>query len=81
MRVLVTGVAGFIGPWVARSLLAHGHDVVGSVRSGALRDGRTVASDLIEHPRFRVYAADLGDPRAVETLAEEVPVDAAVHMA
>jgi nucleoside-diphosphate-sugar epimerase len=81
MRVLVTGVAGFIGPWVARSLLAHGHDVVGTVRSGAPGDGRTVASDLIEHPRFRVHAGDLGDLRVVETLAREAPVDAAVHMA
>ena len=29
MRILVTGVAGFIGMAVARELLARGHDVTG----------------------------------------------------
>ena len=32
MRVLVTGVAGFVGPWVVAALREAGHEVHGLVR-------------------------------------------------
>jgi nucleoside-diphosphate-sugar epimerase len=76
MRVLVTGVAGFIGPWVARSLLVRGHDVIGTFRGA-----RVLPADLVGHTRFRPVAADLDDLRVVGALVDEARPDAAVHMA
>ena len=35
MKVLVTGADGFVGAWVIRELLRHGHHVVGAIRIGA----------------------------------------------
>ncbi|MBI3964235.1 MAG: NAD-dependent epimerase/dehydratase family protein [Chloroflexi bacterium] len=29
MRILVSGVAGFVGSWLAEALLDRGHDVLG----------------------------------------------------
>ena len=34
MRVLVTGIGGFVGPWLAGALRAHGHEPHGLVREG-----------------------------------------------
>jgi len=76
VMVLVTGVAGFIGPWVARALLASGHDVVGTYRGA-----RTLPEDLVQHHRFRSVAVDLGEPREVDALASVLRPDIAVHMA
>jgi nucleoside-diphosphate-sugar epimerase len=76
LRVLVTGVAGFIAPWVARSLLARGHDVFGTFRGI-----RALPEDLVAHPRFRALVADLDEPRDAAKLIGEVGAEIAVHMA
>lgn len=53
MRVLVTGVDGFVGRHLARELASSGHDVVGAVREG--HPGPTV-------PIFELHRCDLTDP-------------------
>ena len=58
MRVLITGVTGFLGSRSATLLAARGHDVLGLARPGGAARARTSGSDLaIQH-------VDAGDPAA-----------------
>jgi UDP-glucose 4-epimerase len=67
VKVLVTGVAGFIGSHVAEALLAAGHDVVGL-------DNLSSGSTLNVPPDVRLHRVDLRQPRAVaRVLAAERP--------
>ncbi len=73
MRVLVTGVGGFVGPWVAKSLCASGHTVYGLGRQAPAAEGQ------LAEERFRV--ADITDPAAVEAAVVDLAPDAVVHLA
>ncbi len=62
MKVLVTGVAGFIGSHVAERALADGYDVVGiDVVSDyySVAQKRSNLAALIAHPRFSFVEGDL----------------------
>lgn len=69
-RVLVTGVAGFTGRYVAAELIAAGHEVVGLSHPG----GQPV-------PGVRTRAVDLVDRTATLTAVAAAEVDAVVHLA
>lgn len=72
MRVLVTGIAGFAGPWVAEALAAAGHEVHGLVR------GAGPWPRLGDRPRL--HCGDLLDP-GFPALVRELGPDAVVHLA
>jgi GDP-4-dehydro-6-deoxy-D-mannose reductase len=70
VKVLVTGTGGFVGPHLARLLVARGHVVIGlDRRAGTVTEG------------VRQVAADLGDAEALAGVAEELRPDAVVHLA
>lgn len=70
MRVLVTGVGGFLGGPLARALLARGHEV-----AGTWVDARPCL------PGVEPFEADLRDlPRLVQIVEEAAP-DVVVHLA
>jgi GDP-4-dehydro-6-deoxy-D-mannose reductase len=77
MKVLVTGADGFVGQWLARDLLGHGHHVVGAIRLGGVPP-----AGLTEAERRRIdwVEFDLLSPDSVDRLAERRP-DALVHLA
>lgn len=80
MRVLVTGVAGFIGSHTAEALLARGDDVVGvdlPVTSAGAGD-RCNLTGLVGDPRFSLRRLDLRSAPLDPLLTE---VDAVVHLA
>jgi GDP-4-dehydro-6-deoxy-D-mannose reductase len=76
VRILVTGANGFVGGWLARHLLAGGHDVVGL----AGRDAAATVLTPEEQDRVTWYPLDLEEAASVEA-AMAHPADAIVHLA
>ena len=84
MRVLVTGVAGFIGYHVAQRLLARGDtvvglDVVNDYYDVRLKEARL--AELAKLPRFEMHRLDLGEPEIVQAALAGVRFERAVHLA
>lgn len=77
MRVLVTGIGGFVGPTVGAALAAAGHDVHGIVRDRPDRP-RLAALGL---PAGHLHAADLDEVGSLERVIAAVRPEAVVHLA
>ncbi len=85
MRILVTGVAGFIGMHVARQLIEAGHQVVGidnlcdyydvTLKQARLDELRRSSGD------FYFARVDLADAAGVEALFREGRFDRVIHLA
>ena len=83
-KVLVTGVAGFIGMHVARQLLERGDSVLGidslnDYYDPALKRARL--AELAGYPAFRFGRLDITDFAAVMKLFAENSFDRVVHLA
>ncbi len=83
MRVLVTGVAGFIGYHVAEALLARGDrvtgiDVVNAYYDPALKQARL--DRLARHGGFAFHRQDIADRAAMQAFRAEA-IDGIVHLA
>lgn len=59
MRILITGAAGNLGGFLARHLADRGLEL------NLMIHRRPLPPDLGEHPRVRVYRADLADPETL----------------
>ncbi|KJZ61457.1 NAD-dependent epimerase [Pseudomonas fluorescens] len=84
MRVLVTGVAGFIGFHTAKRLCSEGHQVVGidnlnSYYSVELKQARL--SQLAECRNFQFQLLDVADKQALLDLFAEKEFEQVVHLA
>jgi UDP-glucuronate 4-epimerase len=82
MRVLVTGVAGFIGAAVARALIARGDYVLGidslnDYYSPALKRARLATLD---GPSFAFNHVDFADDAALDSALERENFDRIVHL-
>lgn len=71
MKILITGVAGFVGAHLARQCLAEGDDVWGTVRPG----GRPGPAGV------HVVEADVRDGRALSAALAAFRPEAVVHLA
>ncbi|MCE0461037.1 MULTISPECIES: NAD-dependent epimerase/dehydratase family protein [Pseudomonas] len=84
MKILVTGVAGFIGFHTARRLCHDGHQVIGldnlnGYYSVELKQARL--SELAVHDHFRFRLLDVADKQALLDLFAEDAFDCVVHLA
>lgn len=72
MRVLVTGANGFVGRYLVKHLLSHGHNVgILELRS----------SDIFSSQAVRQYTADILDYDAVKSCMLNFIPDAVIHLA
>ena len=83
MKVLVTGVAGFIGMHCAKRLLARGDEVVGidnlsPYYSVQLKKDRLAE---LEHPKFTFAQVDISDGETFGKLYEARKSDLVLHLA
>ncbi len=78
MRILITGICGFVGSALARGLLAAGHQVTGF--DNFTRPGSETNRAPLEKLGATVLTADLRDARAIDALPKtDFVVDAAAN--
>ena len=84
MNVLVTGVAGFVGFFVAQRLLADGEVVYGIDNLNDYYDvslKKARLAKLLPHPSFSFAPLDLADRDKMAALFQEQSFDRVIHLA
>jgi nucleoside-diphosphate-sugar epimerase len=77
MRILVTGISGFIGSYLAERLLRDGHEVAGLARQ----------TNRLNHPAFQrllgrvqMYYGSITDPQAVSQVMRDFQPEVVCHL-
>ena len=75
MKILITGVAGFIGSNLAKRLLDKGHTVMGmdNLNYGFMRN----VEPIKDHANFQFIMGDIANP----LILKDVKADIIVHLA
>jgi UDP-glucuronate 4-epimerase len=84
MKILITGVAGFIGSALALRLLERGDSVYGIDNMNDYYDVRLKEARLkrtIDHPRFKFQKLDIVDRQGMAELFQSRKFDAVIHLA
>lgn len=76
MRVLVTGVTGFIGAHVAAALIGHGHEVQGAALPGASRERLEALARGLD-----VMEGDISEPAWCRELVTKLRPETVIHLA
>jgi GDP-D-mannose dehydratase len=80
-RVLITGISGFVGPYLAHELLEQGADVYGMLRTRADRALSRGLSDRDLSASVHFREADLEELSGLFRLVHEVQPDVVFHLA
>src|SRR5262245_23416526 len=81
MRLLVTGIAGFIGSHLTEKLLARGHEVTGLDSFDAFYDRRIKETNLAALGAVQVIEGDILDAALLDRILGSARHDAIVHLA
>jgi GDPmannose 4,6-dehydratase len=79
--VLITGVSGFVGPYLARRLIDNGHEVAGFVqrRANHLRPKRLIEMDIISN--IQLIEGDITDLTSFLSAIQKTQPDWIFHLA
>ena len=82
MRYLITGITGFLGPFIAKKLIAEGHEVYGLIRinNGRHNDIRDILDDEIFSKIIFLYG-DICENRIINNIFKEYIFDGVFHLA
>ena len=85
MKILITGVAGFIGSTLARQLLARGDEVIGidnlnDYYDVALKQARLGSVEGEAQGRFRFIRQDFAEMAKMERALDSIDIDRIVHL-
>jgi UDP-glucuronate 4-epimerase len=81
MRLLVTGIAGFIGSHLTERLLARGHEVTGLDSFDAFYERSVKEANLAAVGKNRVIEGDILDTALLDRILGSARYDAIVHVA
>ncbi|MFT3774489.1 MAG: GDP-mannose 4,6-dehydratase [Minicystis sp.] len=81
MRLLVTGIAGFIGSHLTERLLARGHEVTGLDNFDAFYDRRTKEANIALVGTDRLVEGDILDVAVLDRILGSARYDGIVHLA
>ncbi|MCE9550557.1 MAG: NAD-dependent epimerase [Betaproteobacteria bacterium] len=84
MKILVTGVAGFIGMFTARALLERGDEVIGIDNLNDYYDVNLKMARLAQlagYPKFRFIKLDIADNAALSAFFAQERFERVVHLA
>jgi UDP-glucuronate 4-epimerase len=84
MKILITGVAGFVGFYLAKRLLEEGHIVLGIDNVSNYYDvnlKRARLAQLVIHPNFQFYYLDISHRAMMADLFQTQVFDRVVHLA
>lgn len=76
MRILITGVTGFVGSHLAEYVLEQGHEVAGTMRWRSQKENVEIVAD-----RVRLYECDLRDATAVRHAIADFRPERIFHLA
>ena len=79
-KALITGIGGFVGPYLARTLLAHGYQVIGLIQEG-VDSNPPPALDKDEFRSINLLPFDLAQQESVENVLKETLPDVIFHLA
>ncbi len=83
MRILITGIAGFIGSHLAKKLISQGHEIWGIDNINDYYDP-TLKNDRLKSiglDNFNFQKMDLSDAKKINKLFDEIKPEAVVHLA
>ena len=83
MKILITGVAGFIGYHLAKSLINADYDIVGIDNLNSYYDLDLKKARLVNLKKLKLsfYKVDICDPKKLKTIFSKNSFDVIIHLA
>jgi len=81
MKVLCTGINGQDGSYLAESLLADGHEVIGLIRRHSTSGGLWRLSSVVNHPKLTLEHGDVTDSNCLCALLSKYKPDEIYNLA
>lgn len=79
-KALITGIGGFVGPYLAKTLLQNGYQVIGLIQAG-IEEYPPSALSGEEYKSISYYSFDLSDQTGIEMILKLTQPDVVFHLA